>query len=87
MISYTFFLQESGTVEIAAKGVSVAWPCILVKGRLSALQETYLVVEKDVLCAIPPKEAVTALMHSICNTHQDAATCTLSLRECSLTCD
>ena len=56
------FLQESGTVETAAKGITVAQPCILIKGRLSALQETYLVVEKDILCAIPPKEAVTALM-------------------------
>jgi hypothetical protein len=76
-------MQESGTAETAAKGVSVAQPCILVKGRLSSIRGTYLVVEKDVLCAIPPKEAITALM----STHQDAATCTLSLRECSLTCD
>ena len=55
-------MQESGTADAAAKGVSVAQPCILVKGRLSSPQKAYLVVEKNILCEIIPKEAVVALM-------------------------
>lgn len=41
-------------IESAAHKVPEAVPCILVVGQLSKINETFLVVEKQVICKVKP---------------------------------
>ena len=55
------FLQETETPKLATQQMTVTQPCIIVLGTLENVASTFLVVEKEIHCQVPPKEIAVAI--------------------------
>ena len=59
---YFCFFQEGDSPNKAARSVAVPQPCIIVRGTLETISTSFLVIEREIYCEIPPREAVLALL-------------------------
>ena len=59
---YFCFFQEGDPPKKAATSVAVPQPCIIVRGTLESISTSFLVIEREIYCEIPPNEAVIALL-------------------------
>ena len=55
-------MQEGDSVKDAVQQVPTAQPCIVVRGRVNAIKEAVLVVEKKMVTTFPAKELPLILL-------------------------